>query len=760
MSVPQKLLDEIALLKQELAHVQQLKNNCVIEHYDSKGRLIFITHNTNDGLWDWNLVNNDVYYSPSWKEILGYEAHELKNNFDTWSNNVHVDDKKLVIQTIENNLSNNIDTFEIDMRMLHREGYYLYIRSRILQVYRDSNNKPIRIIGAHVDVTQRKQAELFEQRHSDILKMIAQGDSASKIYNEIASLYEGRHIGIRCSMLELEGDTLIHGSAPSLPQEYCDSVHGLTNGPEVGSCGASTYTGKRVVVENIETDPKWKNIKHVALPYGMRSCWSEPIISSTGEVLGAFGMYRDYPAVPNEKESNDLTAAAQLTSIVMERDRNLKRIQSLAYTDELTSLSSRAHLFLNVEHLIKSSERYKDRFSLLYIDLDNFKNVNDSLGHDIGDYLLKEVGARIADLSREADCVARIGGDEFCIVTKELNNSYSAAIIAQRIIDVVATPIELSGRKFIPACSIGIARYPEDGTDLKSLLKAADTALYSAKDTGKSCYAFYNIELSRIAEYHFKVEQLLREAIEQNQLSLVYQPQIDIETGILVGVEALSRWYHPEIGEIAPVEFIAMAERIGMIKPLTEWVFYQGCKQAVAWRGAGFPELRMAINISPNHLFDHDFIPSLKYAIESTGMNSQFLELEITESVVQTSDYDPSIFKSLKDLGVLLAIDDFGTGYSSFASLKHLAVDYLKIDKYFINDMLKDEKTKLLIRSMLEMGHNLGYKIIAEGVETKEQFIKLRVFGCDIAQGFLFSKPVNAKHIEKLLKKSMSLKRV
>lgn len=405
--------------------------------------------------------------------------------------------------------------------------------------------------------------------------------------------------------------------------------------------------------------------------------------------------------------------------------------------------------------LIKISERYNERFSLLYIDLDNFKSVNDSLGHDVGDYLLQEIASRIVDISRDADCVSRIGGDEFCVVIKDITDSYNAAVIAQRAIDIVSTPIELSGRNFIPTCSVGIARYPDDGDNLKALLKAADTALYAAKDIGKSCYAFYNVELSRIAEYHFKVEQYLREAIENKQLSLVYQPQIDIETGKIVGVEVLSRWFHSELDEVSPVEFIAMAERIGMIKQFTEWVLYEACLQAVKWRKLGLPDIRVAVNISPSHLSHVDSIPYLKEIIHSTGVYPGCLELEITESVVQTNDDDFSIFDSLKELGVLLAIDNFGTGYSSFASLKHLNIDYLKIDKYFINDMFNDNKTKLLIGSMLEIGHNLEYKVIAEGVETVEQFNELKRLGCDIVQGFLFSKPVKPEVIARLLKSSL-----
>ena len=564
-------------------------------------------------------------------------------------------------------------------------------------------------------------------------------------------MYEKLHPGLRCSMLELEDGRLMHGGAPSLPKEYCDAVHGLKNGPNVGSCGTSTYTGERVLVENIDTDPKWAKIKHVALPHGMRCCWSEPIKNSSGKVLGAFGMYYNYPALPNEEESDDLKSAARLAGIVMERDQAQKRIRELAYTDELTGLASRAYFYQNLEEAINIYAQDQRRFGLLYIDLDDFKRVNDSLGHDAGDVLLKQIAKRLENISREIDFVARLSGDEFCILVKNVDDDYAAAHVAQLCLDTISTPVELLGRKFTPACSIGIAHYPDDGQDLSTLIKAADTSVYAAKEQGKNQYAFYQPQLTHQAEYRFRVEQNLREAVEKQQLFLVYQPQVKISTGEIIGFEALCRWHHPQLGFVSPAEFIPTAERIGMIKPLTEWVLRTACNQAVAWKKAGFFSLRMAVNISPSHFLDPDFALLVKHVIDETGMVPAELELEVTENVVQTDQQNLSIFQELKNLGVLLAIDDFGTGYSSFASLKHLTVDYLKIDKYFIDDMLVDHKSQLLIGSMIEMGHNLDHEIIAEGVETAEQYQMLRKLGCETAQGYLFSKPVSAEEILKFL---------
>jgi len=425
----------------------------------------------------------------------------------------------------------------------------------------------------------------------------------------------------------------------------------------------------------------------------------------------------------------------------MERDQAQKRIRQLAYTDELTGLASRANFFQHLEELIKTSKRHERRFSLLYIDLDNFKDVNDSLGHDAGDLLLKEITSRLASVGREIDFIARLSGDEFCVLVEDIADDLDAANVAQRCLDIVSQPIVLSTRKLNPTCSIGIAHYPDDGGDISTLLKAADTSMYTAKEEGKHRYAFYKPELTQRAEYRFQVEQYLRDAINNQHLTLAYQPQIDIITGNIIGIEALSRWHHPILGQIPPTEFIAIAERIGMIKQLTEWVLYTTCNQAVAWKNAGLPTLRMAVNISPSHFQDKDIVSLVKRLVHETGISPNTLTLEVTEGVAQIDQENLPIFQELKNLGILVAIDDFGTGYSSFASLKHLQVDCLKIDKSFIDDILNDKNSLILVSSMIEIGHNLGHEVIAEGIETTEQLEALKKHGCKTAQGYLFSKP-------------------
>lgn len=749
--VKSQLHEEMQQLRAELTQYKQTSEQRTGELLKSEERFSLAMQGANDGLWDWNLDTDEVYYSPRWKSMLGYNEDELVDHIDTWKRLVFDDDRDKVLKATNAYLADKTSTFEVEMRMHHKEGHCVFILSRGFKVIDNCGQRASRMVGTHVDITERKEAEDFDEKHSKILEMIAVGYPAKSIYDAIALLYESRHPGLYCSMLELEGNTLLHGGAPSLPKAYCEAVHGLKNGPEVGSCGTSTFIGERVLVEDIATDPKWEEIKTAALPHGLRCCWSQPIKNSSGKVLGAFGMYYKYPALPNDYELNDLISAARLASIVMERDQAQKRIRELAYTDELTRLASRAHFYQHIEQLIKSYESDKLSFALLYIDLDNFKDVNDSLGHDVGDLMLQMIAKRLQGACREIDFIARLSGDEFCILVSEVEEGYVNEA-AQRCLSEVSQPIELATRKLIPTCSIGIAHYPQDGRDISTLLKVADTSLYAAKEKGKNQYAFYCPEFTEEAEYRFRIEQYLRQAIESEELSLVYQPQIHVKTGRIIGVEALLRWYSPKLGQISPTEFIPIAERIGMIKPLTEWLLHTACNQAVAWVNAGYEPIFMSVNISPSHFLDKDIISLIKKTIDETGITPSNLKLEVTEGVVQTDPKNLIIFKQLKELGIKLAIDDFGTGYSSFASLKHLDVDYLKIDKYFIDDMLTNRHSKTLVTAMVELGHQLGHRIIAEGVETEKQLEILKGLNCDASQGYLFSKPICGKEMLNLLR--------
>ncbi|MCP4132721.1 MAG: PAS domain-containing protein [bacterium] len=386
-------------LKLSLDHMEKQIEKRTSELNKSEERFSLAMRGANDGLWDWNLETGEVYYSPRWKSMLGYEKNELDARLHSWEALVHPDDKDWVFEKVQDYIAGRADSFEVKIRMHHKDGHEVIVLSRAFLQHRDSDGKPVRLVGTHVDITKRKKAESFDESNSRILEMIAKGHPAPGIYDAIALMYEARHPGLRCSMLELHGNKLMHGGAPSLPKEYCDAVNGLENGPSVGSCGTSTYTGKRVLVENIETDPKWEKIKHVALPHGMRCCWSEPIKNSSGKVLGAFGMYYNHPALPNEEELSDLESAARLAGIIMERvltenelNRHRQRLEELVNerTLELKKAKKEAEkanqaktqFLANMSHEIRTPMNAIIGFSKLLLDGNEKRKDIDKISYD------------------------------------------------------------------------------------------------------------------------------------------------------------------------------------------------------------------------------------------------------------------------------------------------------------------------------------------------------------------------------------------
>ncbi|MGD0961034.1 MAG: EAL domain-containing protein, partial [Methylomonas sp.] len=433
------------------------------------------------------------------------------------------------------------------------------------------------------------------------------------------------------------------------------------------------------------------------------------------------------------------------------------QIHSLAYFDNLTGLASRAYYHERIAEFIRAAQRYQTSFAFLFIDLDGFKNINDSFGHEVGDNYLKAIAQRIKLVIRDIDFAARLGGDEFCIILDGIGDEERVCEVADRCLYKINQSLLINQQQVRPTASIGIAFYPQDGDNEVELMKAADTAMYTAKQAGKQRYRYYSKEMASIAITRLEKEQMLREAFELEQFVLHYQPQISMQTGRMVAVEALIRWRHPVKGMIPPNDFIPLAEELGLINRLGEWVLENACRQILQWRQAGLPFLRVAINIAPVHFQDESLFTTIKELLTKTGISAQNLELEVTESAMQTHG-SLDIFYKLRELGVKIAIDDFGTGYSCLASLKQLPLDYLKVDRVFVADVVTNTNTAFLLGAIIGLANALGYAVIAEGVETKEQAFIMQGLGCHIVQGYLFSRPLPSDEIPALIDLDFTLK--
>ena len=429
-----------------------------------------------------------------------------------------------------------------------------------------------------------------------------------------------------------------------------------------------------------------------------------------------------------------------------------QELEFQARHDILTGLANRALLRERLEQAMAVTRRSGQPLWVVFIDLDRFKFVNDTLGHDAGDLVLKNVAERLCDATREVDTVARLGGDEFVLLRPQHGNGEPGAAILQRIQDAVAQPLQLGEYEFFLSCCMGVAVYPDDGVDADTLIKHADIAMYRAKEQGRGHWQFYASSMNAGTLERLELESELRHALERGQFHLEYQPQLDLASGAVVGMEALLRWQHPQLGRVPPASFIGLAEEMGLIIPIGDWVLRTACAQARAWQLAGHGPLRLAVNLSARQFKQKNLLHAVAQVLADTGLDAAHLELELTESMVMHDvEQATTIMAKLKALGVQLSIDDFGTGYSSLAYLRHFPIDVLKIDKTFVSDITHSIDDAAIVRAIISLAHSLRLKVIAEGVETEQQLAFLRQHGCDQMQGYLFSRPLAAPAFETLL---------
>ncbi|MDD2367315.1 MAG: EAL domain-containing protein [Desulfuromonadaceae bacterium] len=440
---------------------------------------------------------------------------------------------------------------------------------------------------------------------------------------------------------------------------------------------------------------------------------------------------------------------------ITERKRAQTALYSLAHHDNLTGLPNRILLEDRIVQAKALAHRQKTGFALLFLDLDRFKIINDTLGHSVGDELLRMVASRLQRTLRETDTVARIGGDEFIILLVNTKSKDDVLLLAEKIMKSLTVPFNLREHELFVTTSLGACMYPEDEEDTESIMKKADIAMYHAKALGRNNFQFYNNQMDQNASRRFVISNSIRNGLERKEFRLYYQPKVDVTSGRIVAMEALLRWDHPELGLLSPLEFIQLAEENGLIVELGEWVLREACRQNVQWHNEGILDLRVAVNLSGYQLQHHSLIPSIKRVLGDTGISANNLEFEITESVVmQNPDYAIKILSEITEMGIHISIDDFGTGYSSLAHLKRFSVNTLKIDKSFVKDVSLNSTDAAIASAIIAMGNSLNLNVIAEGVETQEQYDFLKENNCGQVQGFLFSRPLPSDEFVKVFKQN------
>ncbi|HEX5337517.1 MAG TPA: EAL domain-containing protein, partial [Gallionella sp.] len=726
------------------------------------------------GHWEYETASdefifNDQYYSlhhTTAEQMGGYRMRSA----DFAQRLVYPDDARLVGEYIDMGRETSDPAFfaQTEARIMCADGEVRWVLVRF-KVEKNEQGATTRLIGANQDITERKHAEQTQKRLNRSLKLLSDCNMAlvhaveePGLLSEICRLVveKGGYRMAWVGFAELDAEKSVRPVAQHGDERnYLDTLRLSWADTELGQgpTGTAIRTGMTDINQDYLTNPRMGLWRAAAIASGYRSSIALPLPGKK-HVLGALTIYSSDPDAFSHEEvtlleelANDLAYGIETLRTRVEHEEAERQLEFLAHHDMLTRLPNRVLLRDRFDQAIAQADRDQSGVAVLFLDLDNFKQVNDTLGHNYGDQLLVRVVERLRGCLRDTDTISRQGGDEFIVLLPNLREMGAISGIASHIVDVFNEPFEIENYSINTTFSIGISLYPEDSREFDTLLKNADTALYQAKDSGRDTYRFFSQKMNLDAQEQLHLQGQLRNAVRNQEFLLHYQPQVDIATGRIVGAEALVRWQHPEMGLIPPAKFIPLAERSGLVIPMGEWVLNEACRQARQWCECGQP-LVMAVNLSALQFKRGNLLETVSRALEQSGLPAGQLELELTESILlQDVDVAIKTLHSLKEMGVKFSIDDFGTGYSSLSYLKRLAVNKLKIDQSFVRDLAEDSDSAAIVRAIIQLGHTLQLSVIAEGVETEAQLDFLRNYGCDEVQGYLFGRPIPADEFIELL---------
>ncbi|SAI72666.1 cAMP phosphodiesterase [Bordetella ansorpii] len=627
--------------------------------------------------------------------------------------------------------------YQRDLLAYDRSGKPLWVSVMANPVF-DDRGQLCNVVDVLVDVTPTKVHDVPQRR---VMQAMVNEVSVAEVMSMVCLEVERLAPDVVASVMRVDAQGYLRPLAgPSLPLAYLNALDGLPIGAETLSTGSAAFLGRPVMVRNIVTDPLWAEHRHLPLPQDLVACWSSPIKSSDGQVLGTFDLYFREPRWPDAFHHRLVGGSVYLCALALERDEARARIRQLAFYDELTGLPNRNLLLARAQQAVSHvAASGGGRLAVLFLDLDRFKQINDTMGHAAGDALLREVASRLGRLARPRDVVGRLSSDEFVVVYPDYEDARLTAD-AEQMLGALSEPFTVGDVALKPSVSIGISVYPENGEDMDTLLRHADLAMYQAKTAGRGRISFFSPEMNRQAHERMALEAALGDALTNGTLHLQYQPQIRLTDGQLYGVEALARWTHPEMGVIPPARFVPLAEECGLIHQLGVWAIRQACAQLADWRMAGVAVPTISVNLSATNFHDPDLVAVIEEALAYNGLAARDLMLEITEGVLLDATPETlATISSLHALGVRLSMDDFGTGYSSLGHLRRLVVDELKLDRSFVLGLEGDEAARALTSAVIRIGESLSLPVVAEGVENEEQRRFLVEQGCAAGQGYLFS---------------------
>lgn len=673
----------------------------------SLGKLAQVQKIAHLGGWEWNILENKIYFSDEAMDVIGSVKCQKVMSLEKFMELIYPDDIPVVQKAAQSGIGG--DSFSLDYRIVQTDGSLRSIHTQAKPIY-DNSGKISIFSGTMLDITKRKEMEENLRLSAAVFENTTEGviitDADEKVISTNRAVFD---------ITGYENDEIIQKPISILKSERHDDefysdIHKAV--AKTGSWQGEIWNKRK----NGEIYPQWLNISVVK--------------NANKEISNYVWVFSDISAI---KESEH-------------------KLDHLAHHDPLTGLPNRLLLDVRMTQSLSRAKRNKNKIAVMFLDLDHFKNVNDTLGHPVGDMLLQEVAKRLTDCVREEDTICRQGGDEFIVILEELNDPHFASDVAQKIIVSLAQKYVLQEHDVFITCSIGISLYPDDSEDMTTLFKNADSALYKAKEQGRNAYQYYTDELTINAMRRMEIENSLRKAIGRNELILYYQPQVDLYSGQIVGIEALIRWQHPQKGLVLPDDFIPLAEETGLIFQIGEFMLRSACSRLKSWIDDGLTKLKISVNISAVEFNQKNFSQTVEKILNETGLEGKYLELELTErTAMQDAQKSIIIMKELKKLGVSFSIDDFGTGYSSLSYLKKFPIDKIKIDKSFISNITTDSEDAAISQAVISMSHSMHLKTVAEGVETFEQHEFLRSRQCDEIQGHYFSHPLPEAQIHELL---------
>jgi diguanylate cyclase (GGDEF)-like protein/PAS domain S-box-containing protein len=672
-----------------------------------KERYEIATKGSHEGLWEWDIKTGEVFYSNKFKEIVGLQHKTVEPKIETWIARIDPRDKAKVVKALEAYLNNQSDTFVAEHRI--NIGGTIKWMSITGKASHDENHRPNKLTGFISEITQRKEAQLAlkssEEQFSLFMKNLPAGafikdEQGTFVFtNEYLNRFFGKESLVNLDYKEV------------FPQESLQSLQ--------------------------ESDAK------------TLSCGTDTVEERLKDASGQEKYFQTHKFVINKDNKQYIGG---IYSDITDQKRTQTKLNILAHYDLLTNLPNRMMFQDSLKNMISKANRNKSKIALMFIDLDNFKMINDTLGHDYGDLLLQEVAARLKKILRAEDVVSRLGGDEFTVILDDVKDTAYPSVVAQKIIDTLSQPIKLKDEMGYIGASIGISIFPDDTDGIEQLIKNADLAMYRSKHEGKNVYRYFTEDMNADASEKLELTNDLRSAIDHEQLEIHYQPIINTQTNKLASFEALVRWQHPKYGLITPNNFISLAEEGGFMVKVGKFVIKKVCNQIKMMQDAGL-HAKIAINISSKQLTQNHLEQTVKSIVTESGINPSLLELEVTESfLMENIEAVEKVISNLKEFGISTAIDDFGTGYSSLARLKKLSISKLKIDKSFINDIPHDEDDMVITEMIITLAKQLHLEIVAEGVETEEQAAFLKAKGCHLMQGYLFSEAIPESDINNFIK--------